>query len=461
MKSYGSLAESLSSRVPKEFLFGAATSSWQIEGSSQTRGSSIWDDFVKVPGAIVDRATADPACDHVNRLEEDLDLLARLGVDTYRFSVSWPRVMPGGKSAVDQKGIDFYDRLIDGLLQRGIKPSLTLYHWDLPSELQKQGGWASESIYDQFQLYTDQVSSRFADRVFSWATLNEPWVVAYLGNAAGIHAPGIKDPATALEVAYRLMVASGKAIEVLRSNGANNPGIVLNLTTIIADDEQIEPAARHIDNLQNRFWLDLLAGRGISDEILDSTRQFTNWDFVNDSGLKAAANKIDWMGLNYYSPMRVASKPASGPGHIVGQVPDLFPGCPPVHFVPRKPQTDMGWEIHAPSLTTTLTRISKDLPDVPLYITENGGAFPDQLIDGVVDDQDRIDYFANHLNAAFDAIELGVDLRGYYAWSLMDNLEWAEGWTKRFGIVRVSENDLTRIPKQSFEFLRTVFEGRN
>ena len=461
MKSYRSLAESLSSRVPKEFLFGAATSSWQIEGSSQTRGSSIWDDFVKVPGAIVDRATADPACDHVNRLEEDLDLLARLGVDTYRFSVSWPRVMPGGKPAVDQKGIDFYDRLIDGLLQRGIKPSLTLYHWDLPSELQKQGGWASESIYDQFQYYTDQVSSRFADRVFSWATLNEPWVVAYLGNAAGIHAPGIKDPATALEVAYRLMVASGKAIEVLRSNGANNPGIVLNLTTIIADDEQIEPAARHIDNLQNRFWLDLLAGRGISDEILDSTRQFTNWDFVNDSGLKAAANKIDWMGLNYYSPMRVASKPASGPGHIVGQVPDLFPGCPPVHFVPRKPQTDMGWEIHAPSLTTTLTRISKDLPDVPLYITENGGAFPDQLIDGVVDDQDRIDYFANHLNAAFDAIELGVDLRGYYAWSLMDNLEWAEGWTKRFGIVRVSENDLTRIPKQSFEFLRTVFEGRN
>ena len=461
MKSYGSLAESLSYRVPKEFLFGAATSSWQIEGSSQTRGSSIWDDFVKVPGAIVDRATADPACDHVNRLEEDLDLLARLGVDTYRFSVSWPRVMPGGKSAVDQKGIDFYDRLIDGLLQRGIKPSLTLYHWDLPSELQKQGGWAFESIYDQFQHYTDQVSSRFADRVFSWATLNEPWVVAYLGNAAGIHAPGIKNPATALEVAYRLMVASGKAIEVLRSNGANNPGIVLNLTTIIADDEQIEPAARHIDNLQNRFWLDLLAGRGISDEILDSTRQFTNWDFVNDSGLKAAANKIDWMGLNYYSPMRVASKPASGPGHIVGQVPDLFPGCPPVHFVPRKPQTDMGWEIHAPSLTTTLTRISKDLPDVPLYITENGGAFPDQLIDGVVDDQDRIDYFANHLNAAFDAIELGVDLRGYYAWSLMDNLEWAEGWTKRFGIVRVSENDLTRIPKQSFEFLRTVFEGRN
>jgi beta-glucosidase len=461
MTNFSQRASEVASRVPKGFLFGAATSSWQIEGSSHTRGSSIWDDFVKVPGVIVDGATADPACDHVNRLEEDLDLLSRLGVDTYRFSVSWPRVIPGGKSAVDQKGIDFYDRLIDGLMKRGIKPSLTLYHWDLPSELQAQGGWAWEGIYEQFQHYTDVMSSKFADRVFSWATLNEPWVVAYLGNAAGIHAPGIKDPATSLEVAYRLMVASGKAIEVLRSNKANNPGIVLNLTTIIPDDENITDAARHIDNLQNKFWLDLLAGRGIAYEIMASTSQYTNWDFVTDDGLKAAANKIDWMGLNYYSPMRVASKPVDGPDHIVGQVPSLFPGCPPVHFVPRKPQTDMGWEIHAPSLTTTLTRIAKDLPGVPLYITENGGAFPDKLVDGVVDDQDRIDYFANHLNAAFDAIEQGADLRGYYAWSLMDNLEWAEGWTKRFGIVRVSENDLTRIPKQSFEFLKAVFEDRN
>lgn len=461
MTDFESRASELSSRIPKGFLFGAATSSWQIEGSSNTRGSSIWDDFVKVPGAIVDRATADPACDHVNRLEKDLDLLSKLGVDSYRFSVSWPRVMPGGKSAVSQKGIGFYDRLIDGLLERGIKPSLTLYHWDLPSEIQAQGGWASESIYDQFLDYTDVVSSKFADRVFSWATLNEPWVIAYLGNAAGIHAPGIKDAATSLEVAYRLMVASGMAIELLRSNGAKNPGVVLNLTTIIADDENVTEAATHIDNLQNSFWLDLLAGRGISDQIRESTSSITNWGFVTDDGLRAASNKIDWIGINYYSPMRVASKPADGPGHIVGQSPALFPGCPPVHFVPREPQTDMGWEIHAPSLTSTLTRVNKDLPGVPLYITENGGAFPDKLVNGKVDDQDRIDYFANHLHSAFDAIDSGVDLKGYYAWSLMDNLEWAEGWTKRFGIVRVSEDDLTRIPKQSFEFLKRVFSERN
>jgi beta-glucosidase len=250
-------------------------------------------------------------------------------------------------------------------------------------------------------------------------------------------------------------------MEVLRSNKANNPGIVLNLTTIIGDDDAIGDAVTHIDNLQNRFWLDLLAGRGIASEIMDATSDYTDWNFVEESGLKAAANKIDWMGLNYYSPMRVASKPAKGPDHVVGQTPALFPGCPPVHFVPREPQTDMGWEMHAPSLTTTLTRIAKDLPGVPLYITENGGAFPDKLIDGVVNDTDRIDYFAKHLLAAFDAMDQGVDLRGYYAWSLMDNLEWAEGWTKRFGIVRVSEDDLTRIPKQSFEFLKKVFGERS
>ena len=461
MTNWFDRSEEITSRIPKGFIFGAATSSWQIEGSSHTRGRSIWEDFCDVPGKILDGAGADPATDHINRLEGDLDLLARLGVDSYRFSVSWPRILHEGHGAVDPKGLEFYDRLIDGLLERNIKPALTLYHWDLPSALQDKGGWANKEIYEHFENYADVISSKFADRVFSWGTLNEPWVVAYLGNAAGIHAPGLKDPATAFEVSYNLMVASGRAMEVLRSNKANNPGIVLNLTTIIGDDDQISDAVTHIDNLQNRFWLDLLAGRGIATEIMDATSDYTDWSFVEDSGLKAAANKIDWMGLNYYSPMRVASKAAKGPDHVVGQTPALFPGCPPVHFVPREPQTDMGWEMHAPSLTTTLNRIAKDLPGVPLYITENGGAFPDKLIDGVVNDTDRIDYFAKHLLAALDAMDQGVDLRGYYAWSLMDNLEWAEGWTKRFGIVRVSEDDLTRIPKQSFEFLKKVFGERN
>ena len=451
----------ITKRIPKDFIFGAATSSWQIEGSSHTRGRSIWEDFADTPGKILDGAGADPATDHINRLEGDLDLLAKLGVDSYRFSVSWPRVIPKGTGAVDAKGLDFYDRLIDGLLERNIKPALTLYHWDLPSALQDGGGWANKEIFEQFANYADVLSSKFVDRVFSWATLNEPWVVAFLGNAAGIHAPGLKDPETALKVSYNLMVASGQAMEVLRSNKANNPGIVLNMTTIIADDAEIADAATHIDNLQNKFWLDLLAGRGIDSQIIESTSQFTDWSFIDQKELQLAANKIDWLGLNYYSPMRVASKPAKGPDHIVGQTPALFPGCPPVHFVPREPQTDMGWEMHAPSLTTTLLRIHKDLPGIPVFITENGGAFPDQLVDGVINDQDRIDYYAKHLLAAMDAIDQGVDLRGYYAWSLMDNLEWAEGWTKRFGIVRVSENDLTRIPKQSYYFLQKVFGDRS
>lgn len=451
----------LTRRIPKGFLFGAATASWQIEGSSESRGSSIWDDFAAMPGKIVDGATSDPACDHVNRFETDLDLLKTLGVDAYRFSFSWPRVLPEGTGKVNQAGLDFYERVIDGLLEREIKPVATLYHWDLPSALQAKGGWASRDIYSAFEEYTELLASKFADRIDRWATLNEPWVSAFLGHAAGIHAPGLKDAAMSLEVAYRLMVTSGKSINVLRSHGARKPGVVLNLTTVIADDDQIKDAAKHIDNLQNKFWLDILAGRGIDPEIIESTKQVTDWSFVDEQDLKIAASEIDWIGVNYYSPIRIASKPAAGPDHIVGQVPDLYPACPPVHFVPREPQTEMGWEIHAPSLTTTLERIAKDLPGKPIYITENGAAFKDELVNGEVDDPKRIDYYASHLSAAFDAVEKGVPLKGYFAWSLLDNLEWAEGWTKRFGIVRVTADDQTRYPKGSFHFLRRLFESRD
>lgn len=453
--------ETLKKRIPAGFTFGAATASWQIEGDSKSRGSSIWDDFSAIPGKVLDGATADPACDHYNRFEEDLDLLIDLGVDAYRFSFSWPRVLPNGTGEKNQAGLDFYDRMIDGLLARGISPVATLYHWDLPSAQQAKGGWASREIYSAFEEYTALMADYFGDRVDRWATLNEPWVSAFLGHAAGIHAPGIKDAAMSLEVAYRLMVTSGKSIEVLRSKGAKNPGIVLNLTTVIADDAEIEPAAKHIDNLQNRFWLDILAGRGIGQDIIESTASVTDWSFVDEADLKTAATEIDWLGVNYYSPIRIASKPADGPDHIVGQVPDLYPACPPVHFVPRKPQTEMGWEIHAPSLTTTLQRISKDLPGKPIFISENGAAFDDKLVDGKVDDVERVDYYAEHISAAFDAVEAGVPLKGYFAWSLLDNLEWAEGWTKRFGITRVTADDQTRRPKNSYYFLQGLYKSRS
>lgn len=437
--------------TPPNFVFGAATSSWQIEGDSIGRGSSIWDDFAKA-GGIKDGSAADPACDHIHRYEADLDLLSWLNVDAYRFSVSWPRVMPGG-AKVSAAGIDFYDRLIDGLLARNIKPALTIYHWDLPSELEAKGGWTWPEISNHFANYTEVLANKFADRVDMWATLNEPWVSAFLGYATNIHAPGRNDPAAGFQVAYNLMLAHGKAMEVLRSHQAKNAGIVLNLTTIISDDE-FANARSYIDLLQNRFWLDLLAGRGLSAELIENTKSILDWDFVKPDELMLISQPIDWLGINYYTPTRLSG--VSGTT-AVGQDLALYPGTPQqVSFNPLTPTTQMGWEIHAPSLLTTLQQTAARLPNVPIYITENGGAFADEVVDGKVMDNDRVDYYYQHIKAALAAIESGVDLRGYFAWSLLDNVEWAEGIAKRFGITYVDFETQLRIPKLSAQFLRDI-----
>ena len=268
----------LSQRIPSDFIVGAATASWQVEGDSAGRGRSIWDDFAAVPGNIADGTLADPACDHVNRLEEDLDHLAWLG---------------------------FYERLVDGLIKRNIKPVLTLYHWDLPSELEAIGGWNNSDIHKHFADYTDLVAKRLGDRVSMWATLNEPWVSAFLGYATKIHAPGHGDPAKGLEAAYRLMTAHASGLEVLRSHGLSNLGTVLNLTTVIADDAEVEPVADYVDLLQNRFWLDLLAGRPIDGQLIERTKDITDWAFVDQEQLKKIAAPIDWLGINYYTPFRL------------------------------------------------------------------------------------------------------------------------------------------------------------
>ena len=450
----------LSQRIPSEFILGAATASWQIEGDSQGRGRSIWDDFADVPGNISDGTKADPACDHVNRYQEDLDLLGVLGVDAYRFSISWPRVMPRGRGE-SASGLDFYDRLIDGLLQRGIKPVATLYHWDLPSDLEAKGGWLNKDIYSHFADYADLMAAKFADRVEMWATLNEPWVSAFLGYATRIHAPGKGDAAAGLLAAYNLMVAHGHGMEVLRSHSAKNPGIVLNLTSVIADEAGIEAVADHVDALQNRFWLDILAGRGIDQKLIAGTSSVTDWAFVDEAELAKAAAPIDWLGINYYTPFRLVAAAGSGTSGAVGQDFSLFPGAPEgAAMHPLEPRTEMGWEIHAPSMTTTLTQTAERLPGVPLYITENGGAFPDSLVDGVVMDKGRVDYYLTHIAAALDAKDQGVDLRGYFAWSLIDNIEWAEGLTKRFGIVHVDHETQVRTPKQSYHMLKELIAGR-
>jgi len=453
-------ATQLLERIPSEFTLGVATASWQIEGDSQGRGRSIWDDFADIPGNIKDGTKADPACDHVNRLDQDLDILANLGVDAYRFSVSWPRVIPGHKTP-SVSGIDFYSRLIDGLLERNIKPVLTAYHWDLPSELEAKGGWLNKDIHNYFAEYVDLLAKNYGDRVDRWATFNEPWVSAFLGYATKMHAPGLGVPAAGFESAYRLMTAHGAGMSMLRDHNVRSPGLVLNLTTVIAEDAAAADAAEHLDSLQNKFWLDLLAGRGISPGLIERTQGITDWSFIDESQLASISQPLDWLGINYYTPIRVAATGAGTSTEVQGQDFALYPGTPAgATMASREPRTEMGWEIHAPSITETLKQTAERLPGVPLYITENGGAFDDKLVDGEIHDADRVDYYLNHISAALDSKDQGVDLRGYFAWSMMDNIEWAEGLEKRFGIYYVDPSNQERIAKDSAKLIQYLAKNR-
>jgi beta-glucosidase len=427
-------------RIPADLVIGTATASWQVEGDVAGRGASIWDDFAMVPGAIVDGTTGEPACEHLRRLDEDIDLICDLGFDAYRFSISWPRVQPGGRGEISQAGLDVYDRMVDRLLGRGIDPIVTLYHWDLPSELP---GWTSRETPERFARYAGAVADRLADRVSRWATLNEPWVSAYLGYAAGIHAPGIRDPQSALSAAYHLMLAHGLGLRELRRAGARECGLVLNLIPVIPEDPAALAAARHVDGLHNRFFLDLLAGRGIPEDVVAATRGSCDWSFVREADLAVIAEPIDWLGENYYTVMRVAAAATEGAGF------EAYPDSPPATFVPREPLTAMGWEVYPQGLEDALAMAASALPGVPLWVTENGAAYADPVEAGAVHDPERVDYFRRHLQALLCARAAGVDVRGYLAWSLLDNIEWAEGFTKRFGIVRVEPGTLDRIPKDS------------
>jgi beta-glucosidase len=446
--------------LPADLEIGTATSSWQIEGAVAARGPSIWDDFAAVPGAIKDGSTGEPATDHVARVEEDLDLLAWLGVDAYRFSISWPRVIPGGTGAVSEAGLGFYDRLVDGLLERGIKPAITLYHWDLPSSLEVAGGWPVRDTAYHFAEFARVVGAKLGDRVDRWATLNEPWCAAFLGYAAGWHAPGRKDDAASLAAAYHLMLGHGLAMQELRAVGAKNIGIALNLIPAIPETPDSEAAAKHIDLLQNRLWLDLLAGRGVPAELIAATSDITDWSFVRADDQAVIGAPIDWLGENYYSLARVAELELHGEGGI-GQDTHAFPGVPDCSFAPRPPLTDMGWEIVPEGLTQVLQMAAAALPGVPLWVTENGAAIAEVVEGDHVIDPIRTQYLQAHIAEVIKARELGVPVHGYYAWSLLDNLEWAEGWTKRFGIVRVDPTTLDRYPKNSALWLRDAIAQRN
>jgi beta-glucosidase len=442
---------------PDGFVWGSATASYQIEGAARDdgRGPSIWDTFSRTPGRVALGQTGDVACDHYHRYRDDVALMAELGLAAYRFSVAWPRIQPDGTGPVEPRGLDFYDRLVDELNGHGIQPLVTLYHWDLPQTLEDRGGWTSRETSEAFAEYAQIVHARLGDRVKIWTTLNEPWCSAYLGYAVGRHAPGRQDPAAAFSAVHHLLVGHGLAVQALRSAGASTLGITLNPSAVFPakpGDAADVAAARLVDGLHNRIFFDPLLRGEYPDDVLEHVRRFTPTTFVQDGDEKIISAPIDLLGVNYYTPTYVAARP-DGAGSTA------HPGTEGIEFLPPSgPLTEMNWQIEPSALTALLRRISDDYPGVPLVITENGAAYatgPSQ--DGArVPDVDRVRYLDAHLRAAHDAISAGVDLRGYFVWSLMDNFEWAEGYGKRFGIVHVDYRTQQRLPKDSAHWYRDV-----
>ena len=437
-------------RFPDGFAWGTATASYQIEGAVEEdgRSPSIWDTFSHTPGKIQDGDTGDVADDHYHRYEEDVQLMADLGVGWYRFSLAWPRLQPDGRGALNDKGVDFYSRLVDALLAKGITPWVTLYHWDLPQVLQDAGGWPARDTAERFAEYATAVHERLRDRVRHWTTLNEPWVSAFIGHATGRHAPGVQDPEGSLKAAHHLMLGHGLAIEAMRGVDPDAQyGVTLSLSpTDPASDEPADvDAARRADGLTNRLFLDPFVHGRYPADTFDDVKGVTDGGYVQDGDEQRIGQPLDFLGINYYYRTVVQA------GDKSRATVSNWPGNGDIEPVSRGlPQTEMGWEIDADGLYDLLTRIARDYSGVPLYVTENGAAFPDvKSDDGQVHDPDRIAYLDSHFRAAHRASQDGADLRGYFVWSLMDNFEWSFGFSKRFGLIHVDYETLERTPKDS------------
>ncbi|MZE55787.1 beta-glucosidase [Streptomyces sp. SID5770] len=434
--------------LPADFLWGVATSSYQIEGAAGEDGRtpSIWDTFCRVPGAVVNQDNGDVACDHYHRMTDDVAMIAAMGVNTYRFSIAWPRVQPHGRGPANRKGLDFYKRLVDELLNRGVDPWITLYHWDLPQELEDAGGWPHRDTAHRFAEYAGLVHDALGDRVRNWTTLNEPWCSAYLGYAEGMHAPGRRDPAAAAAATHHLLLGHGLAAQRLRDR-ATQPlkvGITLNLSDhLAASDAPADlDALRRADGIANRLYLDPLLRGGYPQDVVEDLRRSGIELPVRDGDLEQIAQPVDVLGVNYYSYNTYASDSSADEGGGYGTG---------IRTVDRGAErTAMGWEVLPEGLTRLLVRLHREYPGTPLVITENGAAYDDRVADdGGVHDARRVAYFRSHIAAVDEAVAQGADVRGYFAWSLMDNFEWAEGYRRRFGLVHVDYATQRRTLKDS------------
>ena len=459
---------------PAGFRFGVATAAYQIEGAAHEDGrtDSIWDVFARVPGAVVGADTGEAACDHYHRYRDDVALMAELGVSAYRFSTSWSRVRPDG-GAVNPKGLDFYSRLTDELLAQNIQPWLTLYHWDLPQTLEETGGWANRDTAYRFAEYSASVHDALGDRVTAWTTLNEPWCSSFLSYIGGEHAPGRQDAASGLGAAHHLLLGHGLTVtELRRRDPSLQLGLTLNLTVVdpldAADADDLDAALR-IDGQFNRFFLDPIFRSSYPEDVMADVAGLGFDAIVQAGDLEIIATPIDVLGVNYYHGDAVSRRPApavastAAPSEREKKTP--FPAADGVHWHLRGlPQTAMGWEVQPEGLTRLLKRVHAEYAEpagVELYITENGAAYDDEVApDGSVPDAERTLFVRAHLGAILDAIDADVPVRGYFYWSLLDNFEWAWGYAKRFGLVRVDYDTQKRTPKDSAIDYRRIIRER-
>lgn len=420
---------------PEGFRFGVATSAYQIEGHAHGgAGQTHWDSFAATPGNVVRFENGALACDHYNRMDEDLDLIRDLGADVYRFSTSWARVMPEGRGTPNAEGLDYYDRLVDGLLERGIDPAVTLYHWELPQALADLGGWRNADMPNWFADYTETIMGRIGDRTWSAAPVNEPWCVGWLSHFEGHHAPGLRDIRATARAMHHVLVSHGRATQVMKELGVSNLGAVCNFewSTPATDSPADAAAARRYDAIYNRFFLGGLFKGEYPTEVLEGLEPYLPQGWQDD--FPTIQSPLDWVGVNYYTRKRISATNDPWPAYA---------------YAPTEgPLTDMGWEIHPQGLQDFLTRTAREYTgDLPIYVTENG------MASATTPDPDRIAFLTDHLNATRAAIAEGAPVAGYYVWSLMDNYEWSLGYEKRFGLVHVDFDTLARTPKASYQAL--------